>query len=1253
MKKYNNIWLILFLLLLTNLLKSQTGSSGVNYLKVETVCKEGVYTENGIDALDYTSKSTVISYYDAMGRPEQQIQYKGGANINSVVKDIVTAIVYDKLGREEIKYLPYARSSAKGAYIKGILQEQKAYYLPGQGNADHALTSAPYMQTVFDNSPLNRVLEQGAPGEVWQPFNASIPKSGHTVKMEYETNNGNDVFLFEVSNNQLVKLGYYGAYELYKTVSKDENWVSGNLHTTEEYKNKQGQVVLKRSYVIDNGIITPVETYYVYDDFGLLRYVIPPQAVKNLYTNVAFNNEVELVDQDQTLTGTSQSSTYLITKGSSITLSNFSFAASSGSSLTISAGAGNGDLIYAYKYDCRKRMIEKKIPGAAPVYMVYDNRDRLVATQDGEMREKGAWVFTKYDVLNRPIITGVLSNNLKTQYAMQAVIDDYYADNSNKYYETRDNSLSGTYCYTTSNSFPEVGIDRWLSIAYYDTYGYKDSKAFSVAHNISNATNYNSQVSGMITGTCTKVLDGSEFSSTQAQWLVSTIYYDDKGRTIQCLTDLYPKNIANEEILSTNYDFVDKVIRTKQVQSFEGNTKIIEEHFDYDHAGRLLAIYQSIDGAPDVTLAKNEYNELGELIRKYVGGTTEAGCAQVIDYSYNIRGWLTDINNIDTGISDKQKFAMRLSYLDIPYGLHTVLEDDGQYNGNIAAIEWLTQENSSSNIPSAKQGYGFDYDALNRLTNAKYGMFAMLGKMYRNSSLNNYSVNISGYDLNGNILGLSRKKGIEVTTNNFEAFEIDNLTYKYIGNQLLSVSDAASTSNKDKNGKLAKDYGFKDGASSSVEYQCDLNGNMIRDDNKGLTNVDYNYLNLPSKLTGKDNKTISYIYNANGQKLAKTADSKTTYYAGNIIYEEANIQYILNSEGKYDLSSGSGQYQFDIKDHLGNVRMVVNSSGTVLQQSSYYPFGMAYQKGGNDNKYLYNGKELQEDAIGGNILDWYDYGARFYDPSLARWSAVDPLSESYYNDSPYHFSGNNPIKFVDSNGMNYDEWNLDVETGKLTWQSDMGGDETQYVNFVSTNEDGSQVLHSTTSFEGSDIYSGPMATDYNGSFTYGVSNKDLWSDIPNEYQGHYMAWDLKLRYVYSNKQDQSQINSIRAQEALGMDRREMIWNSSDNYKYIVGKYGTDASFVMAHEYGMMPLPTGDVLASALDVLQSPAFTKNFGTMGSSFFKKIPITPSSSSTTPQSLSLSKNPWIRFLQINKGRYKGDQWLSKALKDYRNTK
>ena len=104
---------------------------------------------------------------------------------------------------------------------------------------------------------------------------------------------------------------------------------------------------------------------------------------------------------------------------------------------------------------------------------------------------------------------------------------------------------------------------------------------------------------------------------------------------------------------------------------------------------------------------------------------------------------------------------------------------------------------------------------------------------------------------------------------------------------------------------------------------------------------------------------------------------------------------------------------------------------------------------------------------------------------------MDPLEEERSWVSPYNFVQNSPLNRIDADGALDDEWNLNTKTGETTRVSKRGGDKVQYVNFISPNEDGVMEQNGTASIEGSEIYSGPMANNYNGDFTFGVSNKDL------------------------------------------------------------------------------------------------------------------------------------------------------------------
>ena len=200
--------------------------------------------------------------------------------------------------------------------------------------------------------------------------------------------------------------------------------------------------------------------------------------------------------------------------------------------------------------------------------------------------------------------------------------------------------------------------------------------------------------------------------------------------------------------------------------------------------------------------------------------------------------------------------------------------------------------------------------------------------------------------------------------------------------------------------------GFIDSNKSGVDYKYDENGNMTRDKNKDL-DISYNFLNLPKNITdGTD--SISYIYDASGVKWTMEGNEGKSY-AGSFIYNGSGVNRtlykILTPEGMIQVQGSTYEHEYFLRDHLGSTRVVFSdqnqdgwveggeSSTEVLQRTDYYPFGMAHEGGlGGENKYLYTGKELQDEQLGGVSLALYGYGARFYDPQIGRFTGVDPIS---------------------------------------------------------------------------------------------------------------------------------------------------------------------------------------------------------------------------------------------------------------------
>ena len=184
---------------------------------------------------------------------------------------------------------------------------------------------------------------------------------------------------------------------------------------------------------------------------------------------------------------------------------------------------------------------------------------------------------------------------------------------------------------------------------------------------------------------------------------------------------------------------------------------------------------------------------------------------------------------------------------------------------------------------------------------------------------------------------------------------------------------------------------------------------------------------------------IFYIYDATGVKLEKVVTEGTaitrTKYVGNFIYEKIGtatdaLKFFNTAEGYVEPVNASDynlgfSYVYQYKDHLGNIRLSyknISLTSTpnlqIVEENNYYPFGLKH-KGYNANingthhKYMFGGKELSEE-LG---LNTYDFGARNYDAALGRWMNLDPLAEKMRRHSPYNYAFDNPVFFIDPDGM--------------------------------------------------------------------------------------------------------------------------------------------------------------------------------------------------------------------------------------------
>ena len=991
-----NIFLILLLPFLS------VGQSLTENFVKQTIYKIPIATSYEAYSTPSINKTETVIYYDGLGRPIQQVAHAQ----SNTGKDIVTHIEYDTFGRMQKEFLPFIATVTASLNIKN--NEVASFYGSNNasltGNPNFEVTQFPYSQKQFEASPLNRVLKQAAPGDAWNMG------SGKEIKFDYQTNTANDVKLYRVTNTwnatlevydiALSQTGNFVENQLYKTITFDENSPGGTskIGRTEEYKDKEGKIILKRTFadIFINGVVVESaakhETYYVYDSFGNLTYVIPP--------------------------------------------------------LVTSATSQLDGLCYQYKYDYLNRLVEKKLPGKQWEYIVYDKLDRVVATgpaynpYGGSDTSKG-WLLTKYDVFNRPVYTAWY-NAAVANSANRKTLQDTY-NNATVFSESKTTSattINGIATKYTNQVSPSAFVV--LTVNYYDNYDYPNAP--TIPAQVEGQNTQSTNLKGMPTGSWVRVLDAAGSTSNELSYTV----YDTRYRPIRSYTKNY---LGGYSQVDTKLDWPGKTLYTvtSHKRTASGQLFTVKERFTYTAQDRLLKHTHEIVGAlPEQLLTLNTYDELGQLIAKNVGGTDVTGtqAIQKVNYKYNIRGWLTainDVNNLMPSATERDLFAFKINYNQKENGTA------GLFNGNISETLWRTSADNT------KRKYAYNYDNINRLLEANYS------KPEVQNTLDNYLEKLS-YDKAGNILTLERNGNLD-PSGGTPVNQIDNLEYSYHPenkNQLLKVNDLnPSPQGFNQANDVASGDVDGNNADHTDDFTYDLNGNMKSDTNKGIEDITYNHLNLPIKINFGAKGNIYYLYNAIGGKVKKVVEDNvahittTTDYLSGFQYLNTELQFFPHAEGYVHYTKplaaqggentalGSFNYVFNYTDHLGNVRLsyardpLVRNRIKILEENHYYAFGLKHKNYNVEHldfdqfpetgveivpapavanasyNYKYNGKELQEE-LG---LNFYDYGARNYDPSLGRWMNIDPLAEKSRRWSPYTYCYNNPIVFVDPDGM--------------------------------------------------------------------------------------------------------------------------------------------------------------------------------------------------------------------------------------------
>lgn len=914
-----------------------TNWEDINYIREHDVLDINNTTPAAVDVLPIGSKLQTTTYLDGLGRPVEKVgkQTATPSSGSSTWGDMVQFSVYDAFNREPAKYIPYTTTNQSGKFKTAPLTDQTAYFA---NPATYNETSA-FAAITFDNSPLNRVVNVKEAGASW------AASAGNTASydMNLAADNVQILTTDYVQGDAPVNKGVYPANTLYKMTSTD---VNGNQVV--DFTNISGQVILTKVQATATpgpGNTGWICTYYVYDEFGQLRFQIQPEGVKYLDTN------------------------------------SWSFAGANGAAVL-------AEQVFQYHYDDRGRTIWKKAPGATALQMLYDVRDRVVFMQDGNQAALSTpqWTVNLYDVLDRPVLKS-LFNTTETIANLQSDLNGAAA--TNNITVTTAANCGGSPITVATSLCPSSLIGSALNSPastvvlkyfFYDNYNFPNAAAFNTSY--TNLTAYSTsdpnvmpiaksmRVLSLPTGDLVRVLGST------STFLASTSSFDEKGRPIQVAEG----NVrGGTDITTRQYRWDGRLLSTcnSHTNTSAGYTAFVTlNKFIFDNIGRVSSIQKQVGVNAMKTIANYDYDDMGRLKTKHLDpnyNNPNSGLPDLesLTYSFDIHNQITGINK-DYANKAPATYNKWVHFFGLAIGYDN---RDNQFaaarlNGQVTGQVWSTQGDD------VQRRYDYTYDNANRLIKSIYLETQTANTGWNHTAMDFRVTGHNGqmtYDLNGNLLTMQHTG---VMPGNPSPFNIDDLFYAYntYSNKLQKVLDGMTATTV--NGLLGD---FKDGTNGSTpDYVYDANGNTVVDLNKnvqslnngaaGTNGIHYNFLDKPDQIRLVGQGTIEIVYSADGEKLQRvfvpesSGASTITTYIGPYVYQEtsttltgaslppfagtdAQLSYINFEEGRIRVmtpvnTSGwdtrteagnlvlpnaatSGVWDYFIRDYQQNVRMIL------------------------------------------------------------------------------------------------------------------------------------------------------------------------------------------------------------------------------------------------------------------------------------------------------------------------------------------